>query len=153
MHLVKTYLPLLQMPTTFEHTKILPTTFDKNPYFIDETDGQKTLDVCVWASMWPSMPVSTGVKDGVRGRWYGDVWRCLRHAMITVLMFSSGASATLDLDTDDASAINPLSPYPTKAQAAISTALKELAPNATKHEAVTKVVRDETKAIANARKV
>ena len=31
MHLVKTYLPLLQMPTTFEHTKILPTTFDKNP--------------------------------------------------------------------------------------------------------------------------
>ena len=25
------YLPHMQMPTTFEHTKILPTTFDKNP--------------------------------------------------------------------------------------------------------------------------
>ena len=25
------YLPLLQMPTTFEHTKNLPTTFDKKP--------------------------------------------------------------------------------------------------------------------------
>ena len=33
MHLVKMYLPLLQMPTTFEHTKFLPTTFDKNPVF------------------------------------------------------------------------------------------------------------------------
>ena len=32
MHLVRMYLPLLQMPTTFEHTKILHTTFDKNPY-------------------------------------------------------------------------------------------------------------------------
>ena len=31
MHLVKTYLPLLQKPTSFEHTKILPPTFDKNP--------------------------------------------------------------------------------------------------------------------------
>ena len=25
------YLPLLQMPTTFEHTKIVPATRDKNP--------------------------------------------------------------------------------------------------------------------------
>ena len=31
MHLVEMYLPLLQMPTTFEHTKTLPTTFDKTP--------------------------------------------------------------------------------------------------------------------------
>ena len=32
MHLVKMHLPLMQMPTTFEHTKNLPTTLDKNPY-------------------------------------------------------------------------------------------------------------------------
>ena len=31
MHLVKMYLTLMQMPTCFEHTKFLPTTFDKNP--------------------------------------------------------------------------------------------------------------------------
>ena len=35
MHLVKMYLPLLQIPTTFERTKILPTTFDKNPNYYE----------------------------------------------------------------------------------------------------------------------
>ena len=31
--MIKMYLPLMQMPTSFEHTKMMPATLDKNPIF------------------------------------------------------------------------------------------------------------------------